>query len=83
MCKVLFAKDSNLDNLSHYKTKNIPAVGSFLRKDDVAKGQISLFDLATDEQKQEFEVKMPNVGEYTKGELLNFEKEMLKKYNMA
>ncbi len=44
MCKVLFAKDSNLDNLSHYRTKNIPAVGSFLRKDDVAKRQISLFE---------------------------------------
>ena len=46
------------------------------KKNNMA-GQISLFDLATDEQKQEFEVKMPNVGEYTKGELLNFEKEVM------
>ena len=46
------------------------------KKNNMA-GQMSLFDLATDEQKQEFEVKMPNVGEYTKGELLNFEKEVM------
>lgn len=30
-----------LEDLAHYRTKNIPAAGSFLRKDDV---QLSLFD---------------------------------------
>ena len=44
MYKVLFASESNLDNLNHYTTKNIPAAGSFLRKDDVTDGQISLFE---------------------------------------
>ena len=44
MCRVVLASLSGLDNLSHYRTKNIPAVGSFLRKDDVVNKQISLFE---------------------------------------
>ncbi len=43
-------------------------------------GQMSLFDFAGEEEKQEFEVRLPNVGEYTKEELLNFEKEVLGVY---
>ncbi len=40
-------------------------------------GQLSLFDLVGEEQKKEYEVSMPNVGEYEKEELLSFEKEVL------
>ena len=40
-------------------------------------GQMSLFDLVDDEQKSEFEIKLPDVGEYTKENLLAFEKEVL------
>lgn len=40
-------------------------------------GQMSLFDLATDEEKKEFEVEMPDVGEFPKEMLLAFEKEVL------
>ncbi len=40
-------------------------------------GQISLFDLVDEDSKADFEVKMPDVGEYTKEELLAFEKEVL------
>lgn len=40
-------------------------------------GQISLFDIVSDEEKEELEIKMPNVGEYEKELLLSFEKEVL------
>ncbi|MCL2254309.1 MAG: DNA polymerase III subunit alpha [Lachnospiraceae bacterium] len=40
-------------------------------------GQISLFDIASEDQKGEFEVRLPNVGEYSKDMLLAFEKEVL------
>ena len=43
-------------------------------------GQMSLFDFATEEDKQEFEIRLPNVGEYSKEELLDFEKEVLGVY---
>jgi DNA polymerase-3 subunit alpha len=40
-------------------------------------GQISLFDFADDEQKEEFELRLPEVGEYDKEMQLIFEKEVL------
>ena len=40
-------------------------------------GQMSLFDLATEEDKSQFEIQLPNVGEYDKDMLLEFEKEVL------
>ena len=40
-------------------------------------GQMSLFDLVGEEQKSEFQIQMPEVGEYTKENLLAFEKEVL------
>ena len=40
-------------------------------------GQISLFDLADDEEKDSFDIKLPDVGEYPKEMLLAFEKEVL------
>lgn len=43
-------------------------------------GQMSLFDIVSDELKSEFEVKMPNVSEYSKEELLAFEKEFIGLY---
>ncbi len=43
-------------------------------------GQMSLFDFATDEEKQDFEIRLPNVGEYSKEELLTMEKEVLGVY---
>lgn len=43
-------------------------------------GQMSLFDFAAEEDRQEFEVRLPNVGEYSKEELLDFEKEVLGVY---
>ena len=40
-------------------------------------GQMTLFDIASEEQKKEFEIKLPPVGEYQKDSLLAFEKEVL------
>ena len=40
-------------------------------------GQMSLFDLVPEEQKEEFDVKLPEVGEYSKEMMLAFEKEVL------
>lgn len=46
------------------------------RKNNMA-GQLSLFDIAGEEEKENFEVKLPDVGEYSKEMLLGFEKEVL------
>lgn len=46
-------------------------------KRGIMAGQMSLLDIVSDEQKEELEVKMPNVGEYEKELLLSFEKEVL------
>ena len=43
-------------------------------------GQISLFDIVGEEEKKDYEVKLPNVGEYDKEQLLTFEKEVLGVY---
>ncbi len=40
-------------------------------------GQISLFDLASDEEKESYELKMPALDEYEQELLLSFEKEVL------
>ncbi len=40
LVRTVLAKDSGLDNLKHYKAKNIPAAGSFLRSEDT---QMSMF----------------------------------------
>ena len=40
-------------------------------------GQMSLFDIVDEEQKKEFDIKLPDVGEYEKETMLAFEKEVL------
>ena len=46
------------------------------RKNNLA-GQMSLFDLVSEEEKAEYEIRLPDVGEYSKEILLGFEKEVL------
>lgn len=46
------------------------------KKNNMA-GQISLFDIVSEEDKSDFEIKMPDVGEYSKEMKLAFEKEVL------
>lgn len=44
MCRVVLSTESGIENLKYYTTKNIPAVGSFLKKDDTEDKQMSLFE---------------------------------------
>lgn len=46
------------------------------RKNDMA-GQMSLFDIADEEDKKDYEIKMPDVGEYPDELRLSYEKEVL------
>lgn len=55
------------DHIAHDKKNNLA-------------GQISLFDIAGEEDKEEFDIRMPDVGEYNKEMLLGFEKEVLGVY---
>lgn len=43
-------------------------------------GQMSLFDLVSEEEKQEYDVQLPDVGEYSKETMYTFEKEVLGVY---
>ncbi len=53
-----------VENINHEKKKSIS-------------GQMSLFDFASEEDKKDYEIQFPNVTEYEKEQLLNFEKEVL------
>lgn len=46
-------------------------------KKNMVSGQISLFDFVTPEDKDEFKESLPDVGEYSKEVMLQFEKEVL------
>ncbi|NLL77634.1 MAG: DNA polymerase III subunit alpha [Clostridiales bacterium] len=46
------------------------------KKNNMA-GQLSLFDIVPEEEKEDYEIKMPDVGEYSKEMRLAFEKEVL------
>lgn len=46
------------------------------KKNNMA-GQISLFDIAGEEEKESYEIRLPDVGEYSKEMKLSFEKEVL------
>ncbi|NDO48053.1 DNA polymerase III subunit alpha [Lachnospiraceae bacterium MD335] len=46
-------------------------------KRGITAGQLSLLDIVSDEQREELEIKLPDVGEYEKELLLSFEKEVL------
>lgn len=46
------------------------------KKNNLA-GQLTLFDIASEEDKEEYDIRMPDVGEYNKEMLLGFEKEVL------
>ena len=46
------------------------------KKNNLA-GQMSLFDLVSEEEKSEYEIRLPDVGEYSREILLGFEKDVL------
>ncbi len=43
-------------------------------------GQMSLFDIVDEDQRKEFDIQFPEVGEYEKETMLAFEKEVLGVY---
>lgn len=49
-------------------------------KKNTMAGQMSLFDFVDEETKKSFQITMPDVGEFSREELLTFEKEMLGVY---
>ena len=46
-------------------------------------GQMSLFDLVSEEEKKAYEIQYPNVGEYSKEIQLGFEKEVIGIYPVS
>ena len=77
-----FIKAGAFDGLEGTRKQKMLVYGMIMdsisqeRRHSVA-GQLSLFDLVGEEEKKEYEVSMPDVGEYEKEELLGFEKEVL------
>ena len=80
-----FIKAGALDSLGGTRKQFMSVFGQMMdnnqqsRKNNLA-GQMSLFDLAGEEEKSDFELRLPDVGEYPKEILLGFEKEVLGVY---
>jgi DNA polymerase-3 subunit alpha len=77
-----FIKAGALDTLPGTRKQKMAVYGQII--DSIAnerksgyEGQMSLFDIVPDEDKKEYELKMPDIGEYEKEKLLSFEKEIL------
>ncbi len=80
-----FIKAGAFDSLPGTRKQFMVAYGKIMdhivkdRKNNMA-GQMSLFDLVSTEEKEEFDIRLPEVGEYPKEMLLAFEKEVLGVY---
>ena len=77
-----FIKAGALDGLEGNRRQKMIIYGSLLdalnqEKKTTMAGQMTLFDIAPEEDKAEYEIKLPNVEEYDKEVLLGFEKEVL------
>ena len=77
-----FIKAGALDGLEGNRRQKMMIYGSLLdalnqEKKTTMAGQMTLFDIAPEEDKAEYEIKLPNVEEYDKEVLLCFEKEVL------
>ena len=80
-----FIKSGALDSLPGTRKQKMYSYISIMdgvnqEKKGTLSGQMSLFDFASPEEQKELEVKMPDVGEYEKEEILGFEKEVLGVY---
>ena len=77
-----FIKAGALDGLEGNRRQKMMIYGSLLdninheKKTSMA-GQMTLFDLASEDTKKDFEIRLPEVEEYEKEVLLGFEKEVL------
>ena len=77
-----FIKSGALDTLPGTRKQKLIVSGDLLEskareKKTVMEGQLSFFDLASEEEKDNFQITFPNVGEYDKQTLLAFEKETI------
>ena len=80
-----FIKSGALDSLPGTRKQKMYSYISIMdgvnqEKKGTLSGQMSLFDFASPEEQKELEVKMPDVGEYEKEEILGLEKEVLGVY---
>ena len=80
-----FIKSGALDSLPGTRKQKMYSYISIMdgvnqEKKGTLSGQMSLFDFASPEEQKVLEVKMPDVGEYEKEEILGLEKEVLGVY---
>jgi len=77
-----FIKAGVFDSLSGTRKQKMAVYvrvieGVSQEKKNAISGQMSMFDFATEEQKMDYEIKYPDIGEYDKEQLLSMEKEVL------
>ena len=77
-----FIKAGALDCLEGNRHQKMVVFGQIV--DDISRnkkqsmaGQLSFFDVASEDEKKEFEIRMPNLEEYDKETVLSYEKEVL------
>lgn len=80
-----FIKSGALDSLPGTRKQKFLISAQLLdeknkEKKNSMEGQMSMFDFVEEGEKSSFQISFPQVGEYTKDELLAFEKEMLGVY---
>ena len=80
-----FIKSGAMDSMPGTRKQKYLVSGDLLdqknkEKKNTMAGQISMFDIVDEDEKKNFRVSFPNVGEYSKEELLAFEKETLGVY---
>lgn len=80
-----FIKAGALDSLGGTRKQYITVFAQMMDyvaqdKKNAMSGQMSLFDMMQEEEKQEYEIKLPNVGEFQEEASLAFEKEVLGVY---
>ena len=77
-----FIKSGALDTLPGTRKQKVLVAPELLdqrskEKKNSMEGQLTLFDIASEEEKTRYQITFPNVGEFPKEELLAFEKEAL------
>lgn len=77
-----FIKSGALDTLPGTRKQKLLTAPDVIdqknkEKKNAIEGQMSLFDFVEEEEKQQFQIAFPDVGEFPKEELLAFEKEIL------
>ena len=80
-----FIKSGAIDSLPGTRRQKVAVAPVLLdnkarERKNAWEGQMSLFDLVSEEEKKEYQVSFPDVGEYSKEELLAFEKDILGVY---